>query len=101
MKDPYCVTLNDTKLWERLLDMAYETDEYMYGILLWYRTVGVKLKLNPKFGFVMEPIIYDGANDGWRDEKEWQKEKQWLVPYAKLVSKLLMELRIEVNNKCL
>lgn len=101
MKDPYVKELNDTKLWERFLDMAFNADSYMAGILYWYRSVGVKLQLNRKFGFVMVPIISDGESWGWRDNEEWQKEKQWLVPYADLVGKLLYELRLEVNNKCL
>lgn len=98
MIDPYPSKLNDSKLWERLLDLALSTDEYMAGILYWYRAVGTKLVLNTKHGFVMEPIITNGETWGWRDRKEWNEERQWLLPYKDLVSKLLIELRIEVTQ---
>lgn len=95
MKDPYPMTLGDTPLWEKLLDMAFEVDERMFGILFWYRSVGVVLRPDTKFGYVMKPVIARGQLWGWRDNDEWQQEKQWLIPYAEQVTKLLMELKVK------
>lgn len=56
MKDPYPRKLKDTKLWEKLLDYAFEEDEYMFGILNWYREVGVILVEDDKFGYIIKPL---------------------------------------------
>lgn len=95
MKDPFPIKLKDSRLWERLLDLAKEADEYMCEILVWYRTVGVVLVENDKFGYTIKPLTLNTCSYGWQDEEEWQSEKKWLMPYWKTVAVLLKQLREE------
>lgn len=99
--DPYPFSLPDSSIWDILLTKALEVDEYMAGILHWYRATGTILVCNEKFGFLIKPLILgvDGCKWGWESMDEWKNEKQYLIPYAEKVTEMLIGLRKEIE-KC-
>lgn len=92
--DPYPLPLDDSVVFQQLLLKVAEYDIYMYGILNWYRAVGIVLKPSPKWGYVIRPLIYgqNGCEWGWHDQAEWEKEKQWLKPYQSSLIDFLKEI---------
>lgn len=78
-----------------LLGRCRTVDEYMSDILSWYIDVGIVLEENDKTGYMIKPII--GENH-WSSKQEWQKEKQWLLPYYKHVLTHLRNIRMEEEN---
>lgn len=93
--DPYPYPLDDCEIYLDLMCKVLEANEiYLYGILEWFRAVGIRLVKHPKWGYVIQPIIYDGQENkwGWKSIEEWNEEKKALNPYMKFVVKALSEL---------
>lgn len=89
--DPYPLVTDDAELWVKLLFTVYHKDRYLWGVLTWLRAVGASLEKtnNPNIPYKIVPII--GA-DGWQSQAEYDKEKQYLVPYTSLLIEVLQTL---------
>lgn len=81
--DPYPYPTTDADMWLQLLSHTFQHDRYLYGILLYLRGVGALLipSGNKEMPYKIVPIIDEDR--GWSCMAEWNKEKQWLVPYTK------------------
>ena len=81
--DPFPHYTKDCQLWLTLFAYVYENDRYLYGILLYLRGVGAVLQHtgNPDVPYKIIPII--DKDRAWSSIKEWEREKQWLVPHTK------------------
>ena len=89
--DPYPLVTDDAELWLKLLFTVYFKDRYLWGVLTWIRAVGAKLEKtnNPAVPYKIVPII--GAN-GWLNQAEYDREKQYLVPYTSVLIEVLQTL---------
>lgn len=67
-----------TPLWLRLLAEARERSKDFYVRLLVIRGGGTRLQANEQWGYVVVPVF--GAN-GWMNQAEFDKYKQYLSPY--------------------
>ena len=79
----------DHKQWMALLTGAASTNDYLYGILDWFRAVGTILIKDPKFKYRLSPLVGHGC---WQTEAEYNREAKALVPYKALLIKLLGRL---------
>lgn len=93
IRDPYVFLHNDTPedsdLWLSLLAKAHESNFELFAILDYLRGTGVKLVKSPKHNYRLEPII---GEDAWISLEQYQKEKQYLLPYTDELARLLKEL---------
>ena len=82
--DPYPLITDDGELWLKLLFNAHKKNRYLFGILMWIRTVGARLEKtgNKDMPYKIVPIIAtEDMREGWQSNAEWEQEKQNLVPF--------------------
>ena len=93
--DPYPLVTEDSTLWLKLLTEAHDRNRYLFGILMWVRTVGARLERtnNPAMPYKIVPIIADdNCKEGWSSMEEWDEEKQNLNPFVKELVEVLKTL---------
>lgn len=97
VRDPYPFSHKDkngeqdANLWLNLLVKAKEVDFELFSILYYLRDVGANIVPSPKFGHKIVPIVNE---DSWISEEQYNKEKQYLVPYKDKLAKLLKNLEV-------
>lgn len=93
VKDPYLDLhtdhQDDAELWLRLFLLAKEQDFELFAILWYLRGTGCRLEPSEKYGYRIVPLI---GEDAWVSEKQYNEEKMYLVPYKKVLAKLLLKL---------
>ena len=99
IRDPYtCLNpaedaaIKDSELWLDLLRYARDENFELFAILNYLRGTGVELVPSKKHGYRLVPIYADNA---WISEKQYNEEKQYLVPYIDTLQKLLRRLAEE------
>lgn len=92
ISDPYFYESNDRDLWIKLLNNVYDENRYLYGVLYYLRSVGVKLVPNKQFNYVIQPIIDPNIVKGWENKQQYDVEAQNLVPYKDVLIRLLKAL---------
>lgn len=86
--DPYIqYDPTGTALWLRLLAEAREKSKDFYVRLVIIRGGGTKLQAHDKWGYVIVPVI---GHNGWMDQVEFDKYKEYLKPY---INDLIVLLR--------
>lgn len=76
-----------TALWLRLLAEAREKSKDFYVRLVVMRGGGTRLQPHDKWGYVIVPVI---GHNGWLDQAEFDKYKEYLKPY---INELIVLLR--------
>lgn len=98
MHDKYaCISPDDSSLW---LTLFYLADKYvnteLCDILQYIRNTGAKLIRNPKYGYIIKPVI---GKYGWEDMQEYERERRPLEKYRKEIIGLLAKLAQMQRNR--
>lgn len=93
VKDPYqdlhTDYQEDAELWLKLFLMAKEHNFELFSILWYLRGTGCNLVPSDKHGYRIVPLIGD---DSWISEEQYNKEKEYLVPYKNALARMLKRL---------
>lgn len=91
--DPRPDLVEDSRLWKRLLALAYDADVNLCGALHGFRCCGTRItRRQDGRGWRLH---WGGASEGgWRDEEDYNAAKaRWLEPRRELVVGLLGKIR--------
>lgn len=90
---------DDAHLWLWLLSQAEQVSPNMRGILWYLRGGGARLVPSPRYGFIIQPIIDETGERGWKSKDEYNREKTPLAAWTKQLLELLESLgNIEKNR---
>lgn len=79
---------HDSELWVQLLQLANEADSKLAGILHGFRCQGTILRKNPRWGYVLQPVI--NSKIGWSSQDDYNRQRaKWLDPYRQDIIKIL------------
>lgn len=93
IQDPRPDLKEDSRLWHKLLKLAYEKNKNLAGVLHGFRCMGTRIK---KVGddWVLRPQIDLTGNLAWSSEDDYRENATiWLQPYRNEVIELLSQLK--------
>lgn len=97
MQDNYgVISPQDSRLWLELFIAASKKNRELCEVLQYIRNTGAKLVRNPKYGYIIKPVI---GVYGWSSEQEYKRERKPLEKHRELLLKLLADLAKEANKK--
>lgn len=86
----------DSELWMTLFEEADQVDSELCSILMYLRGGGARLIPNPKFGYIIRPIVGAGA---WETKEAYDAERRALEPYREKLLALLKKLNESVKRR--
>lgn len=86
----------DSGHWLVLFEEADKVDQELCSILMYMRGGGARLVPNSKFGYVIQPIIGQGA---WESQEVYGAERLALNPYREQLTKLLKGLNEAMKKR--
>lgn len=90
MSDPRPDLENDSRDWERLLNMANEKNKNLTSILHGFRCGGLRI-YKIKLGHVLRPEF--NSNSLWQNHNDYEKDRdKWLMEYKNEIVDLLNKL---------
>lgn len=90
MQDNYgVISPEDSRLWLELFILASKKNCELCEVLQYVRNTGAKLVRNPKYGYIIQPVI---GVYGWSSKEEYMRERKPLEKHRELLLKLLADL---------
>lgn len=90
MQDNYgVISPEDSHLWLELFILASKKKRELCEVLQYVRNTGAKLVRNPKYGYIIQPVI---GVYGWSSKEEYMRERKPLEKHRELLLKLLADL---------
>ncbi|MDU2063766.1 MAG: hypothetical protein E6713_02910 [Sporomusaceae bacterium] len=89
----------DSRLWIELFMIVDKENRELADVLMYIRGTGAILTPDQTFGYVIQPVIDPSGRLGWVSQQQYEKERQYLLPYANLLIESLKELRRRYDQK--
>lgn len=86
----------DSAHWMTLFEEADKVDHELCSILMYLRGGGARLIPNPKFGYMIRPLVGRGA---WSTQEEYDMERAALAPYREKLMALLKGLNEAMKKR--